>query len=60
MPAMKMGELAITKAMEDTSAPTSMTITQVHAAGLLPWPMASLWLAAVTGALLADTVVLLM
>src|SRR6478752_10570626 len=42
-PPMKMGVLAMTKAMAAMSAPTSMTITQVHAAGLLPWPSSWLW-----------------
>src|SRR4029453_15215014 len=59
-PPMKMGVLAMTKAMEEIRAPTSITITQVQAAGLLPWPMASAWLAMVEVAWFADTVVLLM
>src|SRR5690242_21825163 len=42
-PPMKMGVLAMTKAMAAMSAPTSMTMTQVQAAGLLPWPSSWLW-----------------
>ena len=38
MPAQKIGVLAMTNAMEAMRAPMSMTITQVQAAGLLPWP----------------------
>jgi hypothetical protein len=40
---MKMGVLAMTKAIDAMSAPTSITITQVQAAGLLPWPSSWLW-----------------
>src|SRR5690349_21525484 len=43
IPAMKMGVLAITKAIEAMRAPTSITMTQVQAAGLLPWPSSWLW-----------------
>src|SRR6478609_8702579 len=42
-PPMKMGVLAMTNAMAAMSAPTSMTMTQVQAAGLLPWPSSWLW-----------------
>src|SRR5215217_388226 len=42
-PAMKMGVLAITKAIDAMRAPTSITMTQVQAAGLLPWPSSWLW-----------------
>ena len=43
MPAQKIGVLAMTNAMEAMRAPMSMTITQVQAAGLLPWPRSMLW-----------------
>ena len=42
-PAMKMGVLAMTNAIDMIRAPTSITMTQVQAAGLLPWPSSWLW-----------------
>src|SRR6478609_4298768 len=51
-PAMKIGVFAITKAIAAMRAPTSMMITVVQAAGLLPVPAAG-W-DAETGALLME------